>query len=203
MTAGVYAIVNTTADRVYIGSSRTIEIRWSGWRSVLSRGVGGNKPLQADWTAANGGGFDFRLLEEIASGDEEALGAAEQRWIKLYAERCYNVHVNVNRAVPGSILSRLRGTRLAAGLTVRALARRAGVSTGVINNAERGRRTFGSTTTKICEALGVESLKLVSAEEEAEFHAGQARLEARLRERRIIMAQYRPRRRRPAHGEAP
>lgn len=190
MTAGVYAIVNTANGMAYIGSSRIIEVRWSGWRSKLSRGQGGNKPLQLDWSAASGDGFEFRILEEIPSGNEIELSTSESHWIEQYTGRCYNVHANVHRAVPGSRLSRLQRVRLDAGLTVWGLAAKAGVSTNVIHNAESGRRTFGSSVSKLCDALGVDSLKLVSAEEEAAFHEGQMRLEARLRERKAILSRY-------------
>lgn len=81
MTSGVYAIVNTATGRVYVGSSKNIGIRWSGRRGELRRGVSKNKPLQADWTAVDGAGFELRILEE-AEPDDAALMSAEDRWIE-------------------------------------------------------------------------------------------------------------------------
>lgn len=188
MTAGVYAIVNTADGRAYIGSSKTIEIRWAGWRSTLSRGRAGNKQLQADWANAEGNGFVFTILEEVSGGDD-VLSAAESQWISRYAGRCYNVHINVRRAVPGQVLARLQQVRLAAGFTVRALAAKAKVSPNVIANAELGRMSHGSTMWKLADALGVHRYALVSAEEEKAFHEGQAWLEAKMRRRAAYFAQ--------------
>lgn len=201
MTAGVYAIINTITGRTYVGSSRTIEIRWSGWRSVLNRGLGGNKQLQADWAATQGQFFDFRILEEAPVNDK-TLEEAERRWIDQYAGRCYNVHMKTTRATPGQVLTRLREVRIAASLTVRMLAKKAGVSPAAISNAERGRMTHGSTTKKLTDVLGVHWYKLISAEKEQAIMDGQARLEARmqlresLRLQRLIEEQH-PKRRHP------
>lgn len=201
MTAGVYAIINTATGMAYIGSSRQIELRWSGWRSKLERGAGGSKALQADWNETQGQGFSFTVLEETESQDD-ALEQAERRWIAQYDGRCYNIHKQAGRPSIGSALTRLADVRRAAGLSVVKLARKAGVSTGVIYNAERGRMTYGSTAGSLADALGVHWYKLISAEEEQrliESHASwirrcerrSARIEA------LIATKHRPRRRRP------
>lgn len=187
MTSGVYAIVNTATGRAYVGSSRQIEIRWADWRSKLDRGTAGSKALQADWNVSQGQDFSFTVLEETTTQDE-AMEEAERRWIERYDGRCYNIHKQAGRPAIGSALTRLSSVRIAAGLSVAALAKKADVSTTAIYNAERGRMTHGATAGRLADALGVDTLKLFSAEQEAEFWAGQARLEARMRQRRIYFA---------------
>lgn len=85
MTAGVYAIVNTATGRVYVGSSRNIESRWSGRRGALNKGQGSNRALQADWSVSQGAGFEFRVLE-VTSDDNDVLLTAERRWMQTLRE---------------------------------------------------------------------------------------------------------------------
>jgi hypothetical protein len=103
MTAGVYAIVNTANGRVYVGSSVNVEVRWSGRRGELKRGVSKNKSLQGDWLVSQGTGFEFRILE-VTSDDEAILQAAEDRWIKALRESesgVYNIRgAHVGRNIP-------------------------------------------------------------------------------------------------------
>lgn len=85
MTSGVYAIVNTTTGKAYVGSSFSIGTRWCGRRSELNRGVSKNKPLQTDWSLLGATVFELRVLE-VVEKDDAALMAAEKRWIDTLRE---------------------------------------------------------------------------------------------------------------------
>lgn len=91
MTAGVYAIVNTNTGKAYVGSSKNINVRWGGRRGELNRGVSRNKPLQTDWTATKGAGFELRVLE-VTEPDDAALMAAEDRWIGTFGAAASGVY---------------------------------------------------------------------------------------------------------------
>lgn len=80
MTAGVYAIVNAVTGKAYVGSSVNVERRWYGRRRGLDRGISSNRILQEDWSACQGQGFEFQLLE-VTTDENDVLLAAEARWI--------------------------------------------------------------------------------------------------------------------------
>lgn len=99
MTAGVYAIVNTTTGKAYVGSSVDVERRWNGRRWELRRGTSANQALQSDWSAAQGQGFEFRILE-VTSRENEVLLKAEERWIAQFQVESHGVY-NVRQASIG------------------------------------------------------------------------------------------------------
>lgn len=81
MTSGAYAIINAANGMTYVGISANIDGRWKLWRSSLNGGRAENKTLQADWKCANGGGFQFVLLQ-VTEPDREVLIVAENRWME-------------------------------------------------------------------------------------------------------------------------
>lgn len=149
MTSGVYAVENTTDGRVYIGSSRNIERRWSNLKSMLTgaQGATNNKPLYEAWVTMGSDAFAFRVLEELPS-DCLTLAEAETRWIAHFGERCYNIlrtaykskrqyrqgpslYIGVGEQI---LLARRR-----AKLTQRDLGQRLGVSHVAVGDIERGK----------------------------------------------------------------
>ena len=68
MTAGVYMILNTKTDRIYIGSSKNIENRWLQHINDLNKNIHSNYKLQKDWRRylnKKEKVFEFHILEEI------------------------------------------------------------------------------------------------------------------------------------------
>lgn len=96
--SGVYAIRHTTTGRCYIGSSKDTHTRWLTHQSELSRGVHGNRSLQADWKACGREAFSFEVLETAPA---ERLKQIEERWIQEYAGRRYNVREKANQSTGG------------------------------------------------------------------------------------------------------
>lgn len=65
MTAGVYAIVNGSTERTYIGSSSRLASRWIEHRSRLRAGTHTNRALQTDWNECGERMFAFVALESV------------------------------------------------------------------------------------------------------------------------------------------
>lgn len=59
-----------------------------------------NKALQADWSSAQGQGFELRVLEQITPCTNPALEAAEDRWIAEFRATDPGVY-NVRQAAIG------------------------------------------------------------------------------------------------------
>lgn len=88
MTCGVYAIINTVNDKLYIGSSINIEARWAVHKSGLKRG-NGSKHLQRAWNLYGNSIFEFVILEEC---EKEERRQKEAEWFEKYDwDRLYNI----------------------------------------------------------------------------------------------------------------
>jgi len=77
--SGIYFIRNTVTDRVYVGSSRNIQRRFSEHRSRLSRGVHCNARLQASWNKHGAKAFSFEVVASVLNEDE--IEPLEQQFI--------------------------------------------------------------------------------------------------------------------------
>lgn len=99
MTAGVYAIRNRANNRVYVGSSFNIELRWKRHLDSLQHG-NGMKTLQADWNFYGPDSFRLDMLE-VGARDNATLQEAEQRWLdELHAQDpdvLYNARLTAQR----------------------------------------------------------------------------------------------------------
>lgn len=84
---GVYAIEVLALKRVYVGQSVDVPNRIRQHRSVLSRGVAGNKEIQADWDS--GTPFEFKLLETCYNVD---LLKKETEYTLRYAKEGWRVY---------------------------------------------------------------------------------------------------------------
>jgi hypothetical protein len=109
MTSGIYAIVNTTTGKTYVGSAYDIQKRWMNRRSELRRGKSKNKALQTDWEATQGAGFELRVLE-ITESDDATLMTAEDRWIATLRATAAGVY-NQKGAIVGRHGAHNRGPR--------------------------------------------------------------------------------------------
>jgi group I intron endonuclease len=81
---GIYAIKNKINDKMYIGSSISIEHRFYTHKLNLSKNVHGAKLLQEDWDNLGESNFEFIVLEELINPTKDQLFKKEQYYIDLY-----------------------------------------------------------------------------------------------------------------------
>jgi group I intron endonuclease len=91
-TCGIYLITNKVNGKVYIGSSRHVEGRWSSHRCELRRREHLNPHLQNAWDAYGEDAFVFSIVEECNS---DRLTEREQFYMDKFncldREKGYNI----------------------------------------------------------------------------------------------------------------
>ena len=87
LKSGIYAIVNTTNDKVYIGSAVYIKVRLSVHKKHLIAGTHVNIHLQRAWDKYGDGAFVFTIIERC---EKDKLIEREQYWIDEL-EPSYNI----------------------------------------------------------------------------------------------------------------
>lgn len=94
MTCGIYALINTTNGKRYVGQSIDIERRWRGHLNELRSGRHGNSHLTNAWKTYGQNSFNLEILQEC-EGDKELLAKAEQFWIDHFdvtnRDKGYNI----------------------------------------------------------------------------------------------------------------
>lgn len=99
--SGIYAIVNITNDKYYIGSAINFSARWTQHKSKLNLNIQPNKYLQAAWNKYGADCFIFVVLEYVY--DRSKLLEREQYWIDF--TRCCDREIGYNLfAIAGSPL---------------------------------------------------------------------------------------------------
>lgn len=81
---GIYAIKLRHTNRVYIGSSQNISVRWSQHKHALKKGIHQSPHLQRAWDKYGESKFDFTILEECPI---DMLIAREQYYMDQCSER--------------------------------------------------------------------------------------------------------------------
>jgi group I intron endonuclease len=80
---GVYAIINTITNKIYIGSTiRNFRKRFNHHKSDLNKGVHHSRHLQRSWDKHGGQGFLFVILEVV--GDKNDVLTREQHYLDLW-----------------------------------------------------------------------------------------------------------------------
>ena len=90
--SGIYIIINTISNGVYIGQSHNLHNRWLAHKSKLRVQKHPCRHLQSSWNKYGGEAFIFEILE-VSRGNKEQLTEAEQYWIdycKFIGARIYN-----------------------------------------------------------------------------------------------------------------
>lgn len=82
--SGIYAIINTVNDKIYIGSAKDLKIRWRVHKNELNRDDHDNIILQRAWNKYGQFSFIFTVLEYC---EPEKLIEREQYWLDLF--KCY------------------------------------------------------------------------------------------------------------------
>lgn len=104
---GVYAIINTNANAVYIGCTKKgFEHRLSGHISDMRHGKHAKDLMQSHWYMYGGESFVFKVVEEIDRVDAGTILDRERYWIENYREFgdiCYNAEIGRNATYPTSV----------------------------------------------------------------------------------------------------
>lgn len=140
MTVGIYIIRNLFNGKVYVGSSATVEERWTTHKRKLNRGTHHARKLQNAWNKYGASGFEFRIIEEVST---DQLVRREQYWI----DACLSfAHGYNSRPKADSCLGIKRGAQSPEHKRKNALAK-----TG-INNPNYGKPRSEETKQKIAQA---------------------------------------------------
>jgi len=120
MASGIYAIVNTLNNKMYIGSAINVERRGITHFSRLRRGTHASKHLQSSWNKHGASAFVFKTVEVIEAATREQLLSREQWWMdclhpdynkRLTADSNYGVpHTAEEKAFIGACVSAWRKT---------------------------------------------------------------------------------------------
>ena len=78
IVSGIYKITCLVTDKVYVGSSTNIHIRWMNHRKQLRRGTHRNNYLLRAWQKYGEESFEFTVLEEV---EPDQLSKREHYWI--------------------------------------------------------------------------------------------------------------------------
>ena len=94
---GVYKVINTQYDKVFIASSPNLKNRWLTLKNQLNMGMHPNSQLQRDWSELGAEAFLYEILEE-----KDTDKVADVRWevkqmekvwlekLQPYGDRGYN-----------------------------------------------------------------------------------------------------------------
>lgn len=96
MTSGVYQIKNLTNGKIYIGSSKNIELRFNQHKKSVYK-----LPLYADMAELGLEAFEFSILEELPDADTAELHKEEQKYIDalkpFYNSRKANTGIEISQ----------------------------------------------------------------------------------------------------------
>lgn len=94
MISGIYAILNITTSKFYLGSSKNIYKRWHSHKSALKGNYHDNSYLQNSWNKY--GELDF-ILVIVQLANQSDLEKIEQFWIDK--TKCYNNSIGYNSRI--------------------------------------------------------------------------------------------------------
>ncbi len=102
--SGIYIILNTKNNKVYIGQTKDFRKRWQQHKRLLSRGCHDNAYLQAAWNKYGAAAFRFKKLEYCPV---EELNQREQHYLQRYVRttNCYNISLDAQAPTRGHKLS--------------------------------------------------------------------------------------------------
>lgn len=89
---GIYAIVNTKNNKIYVGQSRDIECRWRMHKHELNTNTHCNSHLQRAWNSYGVDSFDFIILELC---DVSQLNEKELFYINKHNATQHNCGYNI------------------------------------------------------------------------------------------------------------
>lgn len=91
--SGIYKIINTTNNRIYVGSAKEFKERYKSHLYSLRKGTHHNKFLQNDWNKCGESAFEFHILE-VTNGSHLERLLLEESYLHQYhddCDKCYNI----------------------------------------------------------------------------------------------------------------
>lgn len=95
---GIYKIENIIDGKIYIGSSKNIELRWHQHKYCLYKNKHHSILLQRAWNKYGKENFEFSVVEECS---EEDLLIREQYYLDLYKSYDRNIGYNISITANG------------------------------------------------------------------------------------------------------
>lgn len=104
---GIYGIRNIINNKIYVGKTQvSFGDRWDDHKSKLRNNYHDNSHLQRSWNKYGEYNFEFLILEQINSNDDDIFNQREIFWIQYYKSKdlAYNIS-NGGDGAPGVSLS--------------------------------------------------------------------------------------------------
>jgi group I intron endonuclease len=101
LKSGIYKIINTHTNRIYIGQAKEIKARWNGHKSSLLRSKHQNKFLMNDFSKcqlqlSHHDFLEFYVLEVMEGSTKEERNKREEWWIQKFlceSMKLYNIEM--------------------------------------------------------------------------------------------------------------
>ena len=90
--ACVYEIINTINKKLYVGQTTRGRMRWKDHLKNLRGGYHENSNLQADFNQYGEDAFEWRIIKEFETKDEQLLITEESRIMNLYIDEGKNLY---------------------------------------------------------------------------------------------------------------
>lgn len=98
LKSGIYKIINTHTNRIYIGQAQCFKKRWNGHKCSLIKDKHQNKFLLNDFNKCqlqlgHTDFLEFHVLEVMEDSTKEERNAKEEHWVSKHwdnRDRCYN-----------------------------------------------------------------------------------------------------------------
>lgn len=89
---GIYRIINCANERVYIGETTRLSVRWYEHRSLLLRNTHPCRPLLRDWNKYGDRAFAFEVIEYLSRdmSKKERLVRERAHIVTYKMHMCYN-----------------------------------------------------------------------------------------------------------------
>lgn len=99
LISGIYKIINTHTNRIYIGQAKEFKERWKKHRGSLLNNKHQNRFLQADFNKSreelgHDDFLEFHVLEVMENSTKEERNKREEEWIAKHWDKqnlCYNL----------------------------------------------------------------------------------------------------------------
>lgn len=104
LKSGIYKILNTHTNRVYIGQAKELKARWKGHKSSLLNNKSQNKFMQNDFNKCkemlgHDDFLEFHVLEVMLDSTQKGRNGQEEFWIKRYKEQGLKLYNFVEKIV--------------------------------------------------------------------------------------------------------
>jgi group I intron endonuclease len=100
LLSGIYQIINTTNNKIYVGSSINVKQRFNDHKKLLRHNKHPNNHLQSSWVKYGETNFNFKIIEFVINDD---LLIREQFYIDLFSSYDSKIGYNLSKTA-GSTL---------------------------------------------------------------------------------------------------